>query len=89
MRTGYRDGDRGGQCRCFGTYHYMRHYWLWHSAGLTRDEVIGQRYTVLEGPETDAATVQELWLAVHENREITVELVRRRDQLPPITSPLI
>lgn len=38
----------------------------------------GQRYAVLEGPETDAETVQELWLAVVENREITVELVRPR-----------
>lgn len=43
---------------------------------MTRDEVVGHHYTVLEGPETDVATVQELWLAVHENREITVELVR-------------
>lgn len=39
---------------------------------------MGQRYAVLDGPETDAETVQELWLAVVENREITVELVRPR-----------
>ena len=45
-------------------------------AGLSVDEVLGQRYQVLDGPETDAVTVQELWLAVHEGREITVELVR-------------
>ena len=49
------------------------------TSGLSRDEVIEQRYAVLEGPETDAETVQELWLAVGENREITVELVRPCD----------
>ena len=45
-------------------------------AGLSRDEVIGQQYTVLGGPETDAAVVQELWAAVQDNRGSTVELVR-------------
>jgi hypothetical protein len=37
---------------------------------------MSQRYRVLDGPETDASTVQQLWLAVHDGREITVELVR-------------
>lgn len=55
--------------------------WLLRGAGLSRDEVIGQRYTVLDGLETDAETVQQLWLAVVENREITVELVRSRTSL--------
>ena len=36
---------------------------------------MSQRYRVLDGPETDAATVQQLWLAVHDSCEITVELV--------------
>ncbi len=44
-------------------------------AGLRREEVLLQRYRVLDGPETDASTVQQLWLAVHDSREITVELV--------------
>ena len=44
-------------------------------AGLRREEVLSQRYRVLDGPETDASTVQQLWLAVHDSREITVELV--------------
>jgi len=47
-------------------------------AGLRREEVLSQRYRVLDGPETDASTVQQLWLAVHDSREITVELVCAR-----------
>ena len=45
------------------------------TAGLRREDVMSQRYRVLDGPETDASTVQQLWLAVHDGREITVELV--------------
>ncbi|KAL4431058.1 hypothetical protein ABPG75_006314 [Micractinium tetrahymenae] len=46
--------------------------------GYSRSEVIGRNCRFLQGPKTDPATVQRLATALHEGREITVELLNYR-----------
>jgi len=48
--------------------------------GYTADEVIGRNCRLLQGPETDAASVSAIKAALEARREITIELVNyRRD----------
>nr|AML76900.1 putative LOV domain-containing protein [Ettlia oleoabundans] len=46
--------------------------------GYSRKEVIGRNCRFLQGPRTDPATVQRLATALHEGREVTVELLNYR-----------